>query len=76
MIIIFKKIEEIRKDVGYSQTEFANSFGLSYRSYQERLTHKQPNWKLSELIGITNYNEGQLEVEYDGITYNITINKL
>lgn len=48
---------------------------MSYRTYQERISKTQPNWKLSELIGIADYNEGKLQVEYEDETYNINIIK-
>ena len=74
-LIIFKTIEEIRKGVGYNQTDFANSVGMSYRTYQERISKTQPNWKISELVEIADYNNGKLQVDYEGETYNITIIK-
>lgn len=73
--IIYKTTEQIRKEVGYNQTDFANSVGMSYRTYQERLSNTQPNWKISELIGIADYNDGKLQIEFEGETYNITIIK-
>lgn len=72
---IFKKVEEIRSGTGYNQTDFASSVGMSYRSYQERISHKQPDWRISELIGIADYNEGEIEIDLNGNIYHITIVK-
>lgn len=58
-----------------SQTRFANHIGMSYRNYQERMAGDQPDWKISQLIRISEI-ENKIDVDYEGKTYRVEINKL
>lgn len=64
--------EEIRKRLNLTQTEFANSIGMTRRGYQDRL-YNNPNWRLSELIEIAKLNENQVKVIYNEKEYIIKI---
>lgn len=73
-MIIYKYIEDIRKDeTDLSQTEFAKEIGMSYRSYQERLTGERPKWLASEIIKASLFNKGKILVDIDGKQYTVTI---
>lgn len=66
MIIIYKSIEQIRKEcANISQTEFANNIGMSFRSYQERLQGKRKEWKFLEIAKASEYNKGKILVITD-----------
>ena len=66
MIIIFKEVEQIRKEnTQFNQTDFAKEIGLPYRSYQERLTKARPKWKFTEIALASQFNNGKIRVETD-----------
>ena len=63
-----KTVEEIRKQVGMTQKEFAETIGTSFRTYQGRLAGSQPKWLLSEVIKASQMNDGEVLLETeDGI---------
>ncbi len=73
---MFKKVEEIRKESGMSQIEFAELLGDSRRTYLNRITGIQPYWTIDELIKAAEFNKGKVTVEVMGKTYNITIKEI
>lgn len=74
MIIIFKQVEEIRKEnTQLNQTDFAREIGLPYRSYQERLSKERPNWKFTEIVKASQFNNGKIRVETDDGVYDCII---
>lgn len=54
--------EEVRQKVGLSQVEMAEKLGLSRRGYQSRIYEARPNWFLSEIIKLTELNDGTLDI--------------
>lgn len=58
-----------------NQTDFAKKLGMSYRNYQEKIQGDQPNWKLSELIKLTEIEE-DVDVEFEEQLYRVNIRKL
>ena len=58
-----------------NQTDFAKRLGMSYRNYQEKIQGDQPNWKLSELIKLTEI-EKDVDVEFEEQLYRVNIRKL
>lgn len=77
VIIIYKTVEEIRKEnTELNQTDFANSIGLSFRSYQERLQGKRKEWKFSEIAKASSYNKNKIRVETEDGVYEATINRV
>ena len=58
-----------------NQTDFAKQLGMSYRNYQEKIQGDQPNWKLSELIKLTEI-EKDVDVEFEEQLYRVNIRKL
>lgn len=72
---MFKIPEDIRKDLGLTQTQFAQLIGMKYRSYQLKI-NENPRWSLSETIELCNLNNGDVKLPYvDGKIYNITISE-
>lgn len=70
------KPEEIRKaNTNMNQTDYSDYLGLSFRAYQKRLTGEQSNWKISELIAMSKYNN-DIDIEYQGKSYKISIKEL
>lgn len=74
--IIHKTIEEIRQESGKSQFEFAKEIGVSPRTYAYRITGEQPNWTLSEIIQVSKFNKGQVTIDHEGKTFNVTIKEV
>lgn len=71
---INKTIEEIRKETGMSQVDFANAVGMSIRNYQYKLNDTIHNrWLLDEIIRIAKLNQGQVHLSVDGREYDINI---
>lgn len=77
MIIIYKSVEEIRKEhTDMNQTEFAKAIGISYRSYQERLQGKRKEWKFKEIALASQYNNGKVLIETDEGVFKASINRV
>lgn len=74
--IIHKTVEEIRQESGKSQLDFAKEIGVSPRTYAYRITGEQPNWTLSEIIQVSKFNEGQVTIDHEGKTFNVTIKEV
>ena len=49
---------------------------MSLRTYQERLSGLHEDWKISELIEITKFNNGEILIKHDNKEYVITIHEL
>lgn len=49
---------------------------MSLRTYQERLSGLHEDWKISELIEITKFNNGGILIKHDNKEYVITIHEL
>ena len=74
VIAIYKRVEDIRKDkTNLSQTDFAKEIGMSYRSYQERITGERPKWLVSEIVKASLFNKGKILVDIDGREYAVSI---
>lgn len=74
VIAIYIRVEDIRKDkTNLSQTDFAKEIGMSYRSYQERLTGERPKWLVSEIVKASQFNNGKILVDIDGREYAVSI---
>ena len=69
-----RTVEEIRKSTDRSQIEFAKDIGLSTRSYTNKI-HNRQEWKLSEIVKVAELNEGEVQVEINGVNYDITMKK-
>lgn len=72
----FKNIEQIRKDAGYTQIQWASVIGSTYRTYSARLKGDQPEWKLNEVIKASEYNEGKIIIPTPLGDYEISVKKL
>ncbi|MBR2653983.1 MAG: hypothetical protein IKD59_05440 [Lachnospiraceae bacterium] len=67
-----KTAEEIRKELsGMNQTEFANSLGMSLRTYCTRIT--EGGWSVRDIVAASSWSDGQIRVTVDGVDYDITI---
>lgn len=71
-LAIYKTIEEIRKDSGMNQTDFAQLLGVTRRTYAFRLTGEQP-WLFREIMTAAKLNGGEVAIELDGDVINIKI---
>lgn len=71
--MVYKTIEEIRKDIGMTIPDFAQAIGLSKRSYIYRKSGEQPMWLLDEVIAAAKMNGGQIIIESKGKPYRINI---
>lgn len=70
---MYKEIEEIRRDSGMTQSEFARYIGTARRTYLNRITGERPRWYFEELIKVAELNEGEVIVSTDGTKYRIKI---
>ena len=71
-----KAIEEIRKEHGLSQTQFAIAIGSTLRTYQGRLDGTQPKWLLSEVISASEMNNGKVAIPIGDELFEITVKKV
>ena len=75
-VIIILTIEEIRTEkTSLSQKDYAEQIGLPLRTYQDRLKD-YPDFRISELIKASAFNDGDVKVVLDGNSYEITIKKI
>lgn len=68
-----REIEEIRKQSGMSQVEFAKYLGTARRTYLNRLNGDHPRWFLEEIVKIAELNEGEVIAVADGKRYAIKV---
>lgn len=71
---VLKDIETIRKDLNLTQAEVAQELGISLRSYLNRINN-ETEWKLSEIIKISNWCNEDIKVKSGMNTYLISIKK-
>ena len=69
----YKTIEDIRQEQGFSQIVWADLIGSTFRTYQGRLQGVQPEWRLSELIKASAYNDGYIIVPTPQGQYKVHI---
>lgn len=70
---MYKEIEEIRRDSGMTQLEFAKYVGTARRTYINRISGERPRWFFEELVKIAELNEGEVIVNTDGKQYRVKI---
>lgn len=70
---MFRTPEEIRKDIGISQTEFCKLVEMPYRTYHERLSGHRPMWSIVEIAKFCKVGDGKCKIILDGVEYNISI---
>ena len=69
--------EDIRyQNTNLSQTNFAKEIGMPLRTYLDRVTGKYPEWKITELIKLSKFNDGKVYVESEGIKYAISVSEI
>ena len=69
--------EDIRhKNTDLSQVKFASEIGMPLRTYLDRVSGNYPDWKISELIALSKFNDGTVFVENDSKKYAITIQEI
>lgn len=76
IIELFKSNEEIRKDLGLSQKEFAELVGMKFRTYQDRCLLTKPGWTLKDIVNISRLTGGKIRIKNDLGEYDITIKQL
>lgn len=69
----YKTIEEVRQANGFSQIVWADLIGSTFRTYQGRLQGVQPEWRLSELIKASEYNDGYIIVPTPNGKYKVHV---
>lgn len=69
-----KDIEAIRKKLNLTQTELAQELGISKRSYINRIENES-DWKIGELIKLSNLCNDDITVKCGVNTYSINIRK-
>ena len=69
-------IEDIRKKVGYTQIDWAEKIGTSFRTYSGRLNGSQPDWKLDEVVKAAEYNDGLIIVNTASGKLKLTIERI
>ena len=67
-----KTIEEIRKELGINQKEYAEIIGTNLRTYHERLKGVRL-WSLEEVIKSAQLNGGEVSVMFEGRQLDITM---
>lgn len=71
-----KSYEELRKALGMNQNDMAKLIGISYRSYQNRLSGEYPTF-LDELVKICEASgKNCIKIEAKQGTYEIKIKNL
>lgn len=73
---IYKRIDEIRKDLKMTQENFAKEIGMIRRQYIARFNGENPNWKLAEVIKASKFNDGKIIVDVEGKTYFFDITEV
>ena len=64
-----------------NQHEFAEKIGMKYRTYQDRIHGKKEDWRLSELIALSELGKSVEEddgivVTANGKTYCVTLREV
>lgn len=68
-----KTVEEIRMTrTSMNQRDFAKAIGTTIRSYTNKVAGLF-EWKLSELVKIAEFNDGQVKVTVNSKDYTVTI---
>ena len=76
MKAIYKTIDEIRKDLGFTQDDFSkNILGCSTRTYFNMINEAHGEWKVSHLIKVAALNEGEVLISTSDGDYEITVKK-
>lgn len=70
-----KEIETIRNELNLTQPEFAQEINISLRSYLNKINNEQ-EWKLNELIKISNLCKDEIKIKNGMNTYLISIKKI
>lgn len=71
-----KRPEEIRNDLGLSQTKFAKAIGSSLRTYQGRFDGSQPKWLFAEVIEIAKFNHNEVKIKLGDVEYEVNIKEI
>ena len=72
----YKDIEEVRISNGFSQIVWADLIGSTFRTYQGRLQGSQPEWRLSEIVKASEYNNGYIIIPTPQGQYKIKVEKV
>lgn len=73
---LFRTPEEIRKDIGISQTEFCKRLDIAYRTYHERLSGHRPIWSIVEVAKFCKVGNGNCKIILDGVEYDVSIKQI
>lgn len=68
-------VENIREQLNLTQLEFSQQLGISKRLYNYKISG-ETEWKISELIKLTELCKDDIAIKHGGDTYSINIKKL
>lgn len=75
---MYRTVDQIRKEkANLPIIEFAKVIGISNRHYYERLyNRKKEDWRISQLIKISSFNDGKVQIPIKDKKYNISIHEV